>query len=174
MKILDFARQTTLLFPYLYTDQKWDDLAIRMVYSGDIGKPSQKLVKGRRNMYPTNVTQDPQVIDEINVYTTWPLAIFLEPNIQVYQLLDDLSPDMPWGVRKVAAQKLGDHRSPEALQGLLNRLPADPFWMVRCAIIQALERIGNPEAIPTLREVAKKDGFQVVRSYAAKAVERLS
>ena len=125
-------------------------------------------------MFSTNLTQDTQVVDEFNEYTTWPLAIFLEPDVQLYQLLADLSPDMPWGMRKAAAQKLGDHSSPEAVKGLLDHLPADPFWMVRCAIIQALERIGDPSAIPVLEELTKKDGFSVVRSYAAKAVERLS
>jgi HEAT repeat protein len=125
-------------------------------------------------MYPVNLTQDPQMVDEMQVSTTWPLAVFLEPDLLLCNLLADLSPDKPWDVRKVAAQRLGDHRSPRALQGLLAHLPTDPFWMVRCAIIQALERIGDPNAIPTLLDVAKKDGFQVVRSYAAKAIERLS
>lgn len=125
-------------------------------------------------MYPAHTTQDPQVADEMNVFTTSPLAIFLEPDVLACKLLADLSPDKPWGVRKIAAKKLGDQKSPVALQGLLNKLPADPFWMVRCAIIQALERIGNPDAIPILREAAQKDGFQVVRAYAAKAIERLS
>ena len=81
---------------------------------------------------------------------------------------------MPWGVRKAAAQKLGEYREPRALQGLLDRLPTDPFWMVRCAIFQALASIGDPSAIPTLSAVAKNDGFRVVRSYAAKAIEMLS
>ena len=125
-------------------------------------------------MYPANLTQDPQIINEATVSTSWPLAIVLQPDPQLYKLLADLSPHMPWGVRKAAAQRLGDHRKPEALHGLLDHLPGDPFWMVRCAIIQALERIGDPEAIPTLRKVAKNDSFQIVRSYAAKAVERLT
>lgn len=125
-------------------------------------------------MFSTNSTQDRQVVDEINEYSTWHLAIVLQPDIQLYRYLADLSPDMPWSVRKAAAQKLSEHSSPEAVQGLIERLPADPFWMVRCAIIQALERIGDPKAIPALVEVVRNDRFQMVRSYAAKAVERLS
>jgi len=125
-------------------------------------------------MYQVNLDQRTQVEDQMTSYTTFPLALVVEPDIKLHQLLADLSPDTPWGVRKVAAQKLGDNRSPAALQGLLDALPADPFWMVRCAIVQALERIGDPGAVPTLRKVAQSDGFQVVRSYAAKAIERLS
>jgi HEAT repeat protein len=122
------------------------------------------------------VTLDPrpQVADKVNPFTTLPLAIEVRPDPRLAQLVADLSPDIPWGDRQIAAKKLGYMRSPEALPGLLDALPADPFWMVRCTIIQALEMIGDPEAIPTLQEVAENDGFQVVRSYAAKAIERLS
>ena len=125
-------------------------------------------------MFPINNDQPPQVVDQMNTYTTLPLALVVQPDIKLYKLLADLSPDTPWGDRQIAAKKLGFMRSPEALPGLLDALPADPFWMVRCAIIQALEKIGDPGAIPTLQEIANSDGFQVVRSYAAKAVERLS
>ena len=125
-------------------------------------------------MFPVNLNQATHAFDPRIPYTSLPLALVVEPNIKLYRLLADLSPDTSWGDRKIAAQKLGHMRSPEALPGLLDALPADPFWMVRCAIIQALERIDDPGAIPTLREVAKRDGFQVVRSYAAKAIERLS
>lgn len=125
-------------------------------------------------MFPVNLNQRPEVADQMNTYRTPPLALVVQPDIKLYKLLADLSPDTPWGDRKIAAQKLGSMRSPEALPGLLDALPADPFWMVRCAIIQALEMIGDPGAIPSLREIANSDGFQVVRSYAAKAIERLS
>lgn len=125
-------------------------------------------------MFPANLDQHPQVADLLNPFTTLPIAVEVQPDRKLDILLADLSPDTSWGDRKVAAEKLGYMRSPEALPGLLAALPGDPFWMVRCAIIQALERIGDPGAIPTLRELAKSDGFQVVRSYAAKAIERLS
>jgi len=125
-------------------------------------------------MLTANFNQRPEVADRMNTYRTPPLAIVVQPDIKLYKLLADLSPDTPWGDRKIAAEKLGSMRSPEALPGLLGALPSDPFWMVRCAIIQALEMIGDPGAIPTLREIANSDGFQVVRSYAAKAIERLS
>jgi hypothetical protein len=152
-----------------------DDPEIKIVYSRDIliTKDKEDPSERKKPMYQVNVDQDAQVEDQMTAYTTFPLAIVVEPDIKLYQLLADLSPETPWGVRKAAAQKLGDKHSPAALQGLLDALPADPFWMVRCAIIQALERIDNPEAIPTLQKVAQSDGFQVVRSYAAKAIERI-
>jgi HEAT repeat protein len=125
-------------------------------------------------MLPANDYQNPQAVEQMNVYGTLPLTFVVQPDLKLYKLLADLSPDTPWGDRRIAAQKIGSMRSPEALPGLLEALPADPFWMVRCAIIQALEMIGDSEAIPALREVAAGDGFQVVRSHAAKAIERLS
>ncbi len=123
-------------------------------------------------MFAVDFDQRAQV-EEV-VYATLPLALVVQPDSKLYQLLADLSPDTPWGERQMAARRLGNLRDPEALPGLLAALPTDPFWMVRCAIIQALEKIGDPGAIPTLQEVATEDGFQVVRSYAAKAIERLS
>jgi HEAT repeat protein len=125
-------------------------------------------------MLAANIDERPQVINRLNTFTAFPPAIEVQPDRKLRRLLADLSPDTPWGERKMAAQTLGYLRSPEALPGLLDALRADPFWMVRCAIIQALESIGDPGAIPTLRETAKSDGFQVVRSHAAKAIERLS
>jgi len=125
-------------------------------------------------MYPVHVDQDVQMVDKINTYTSFPLALGIQPDLKLYGLLADLSSDTSWGDRQIAAKQLGDMGNPIALPGLLDALPGDPFWMVRCAIIQALERIGDPGAIPTLREVVKIDDFQVVRSYAAKAIERLS
>jgi len=122
-------------------------------------------------MFQENMDQRPEVVDQMKLFR---LAIQVQPDHKIAKLLADLSPDISWGDRQIAAQKLGYMRSPEALPGLLNSLPADPFWMVRCSIIQALERIGDPGAISALRDVAKSDGFQIVRSYAAKAVERLS
>lgn len=124
-------------------------------------------------MLTANFNQRPEVTDQMNAYRIPPLSLVV-PDIKLYKLLADLSPDTPWGERKIAAKRLGSIRSPEALPGLLDALPADPFWMVRCAIIQALEMIGDSGAIPTLREIANSDGFQVVRSHAAKAIERLS
>ena len=125
-------------------------------------------------MLPVNIDPRLQNADTMSTNTALPLPWVLQPDIKLYKLLADLSPDTSWGDRKIAAEKLGNMRDPEALPGLLDALPADPFWMVRCAIIQALEKIGDPAAIPTLREVAINDGFQVVRSYAGKAIERLS
>ena len=122
-------------------------------------------------MFAANYEQRPEVVDRMNQL---PLALVVQPDIKLYDLLADLSPDTPWADRRVAAQELGDMRDPEALPGLLDALPNDPFWMVRCAIIQALEMIADPAAIPTLQEIAKNDGFRIVRAYAANAVERLS
>lgn len=125
-------------------------------------------------MLKLNIDQQLQVVEVLNQHLTFPIAIEAQPDQKENQLLADLSPDMPWETRKIAAQKLGDQQSPKALQGLVDALRTDPFWMVRCAIIQALERIGDPSVIATLQEVAKADSFQIVRSYAAKANERLS
>jgi len=125
-------------------------------------------------MLTANFNQRPEVANQMNAYRTPPLVLVVQPDIKLYKLLADLSPDTPWGERKIAAHRLGSMRSPEALPGLLDALPTDPFWMVRCAIIQALEMIGDSDAIPTLREIANNDGFYVVRSHAAKAIERLS
>ena len=90
------------------------------------------------------------------------------------ELLADLSPETPWGERKIAANRLGNLRNPEAVPGLAAALRTERFWMVRFAIIQALEMIGDPGAIPTLQQAADKDDFQAVRSYAGKTVRRLS
>jgi len=118
--------------------------------------------------------QLPPMEDRIHTLADLLIGVEVQPEPKIKALLADLTPDMPWGQRQIAAKRLGHLRSTEAVPGLLATLPVDPFWMVRCAIIQALELIGDPGAIPTLREVAKNDGFQVVRSYAAKAIERLS
>ncbi|MBN1147957.1 MAG: HEAT repeat domain-containing protein [Anaerolineales bacterium] len=126
-------------------------------------------------MLAVNFDQRPEVANRLNALPlAMPLALVIQPDIGLYNLLADLSPDTPWGDRKIAAQKLGYRRDPQVLPWLLAALPTDPFWMVRCAIIQALEMIGDPGAIPTLQEVAESDSFQVVRSYAAKAIERLA
>ena len=124
-------------------------------------------------MLALNFDQRPPGLDKPNPFTTYPIAIDVQPDLKLYKLLADLSPDTPWGDRQIAAKKIGSMRNPEALSGLLAALATDNFWMVRCAIIQALEMIGDPGAIPSLQEAAISDGFQVVRSYAAKAVDRL-
>ena len=118
--------------------------------------------------------QYPEVTDNINSLIVLPPVIEVQPNHELEALLARLSPEISWGERQIAAEKLGNMRASEAVPSLLAALPVDPFWMVRCAIIQALEMIGDAKAIPVLREVAINDGFQVVRSYAAKAIERLS
>ena len=119
-------------------------------------------------------TDERQAINQICEIPAWPLAAYLEADFLAMQIVADLSPDVPWDVRKSAAQRLGDCGGAAAVQSLLDHLPSDPFWMVRCAIIQALERIGDPQAIPTLNKVAKNDRFRIVQSYAVKAIQRLS
>jgi HEAT repeat protein len=121
-----------------------------------------------------NITDERQANNETREFPTWPLAAYLEVDFLASQMLADLSPDVPWDVRKGTAKRLGDCGGVLAVQGLLEHLPSDPFWMVRCAIIQALERIGDPQAIPTLKKVAKNDRFRIVQSYATKAIQRLS
>jgi HEAT repeat protein len=125
-------------------------------------------------MFQIEIDQRLAVAEQKNIFTPLPLALGIQPDLKLYNLLADLSSETPWGDRQIAARKLGDMRSTEAVPALLEALLVDTFWMVRCAIIQALEKIGDPGAIPTLREIANSDSFQVVRSYAAKAVERLS
>jgi HEAT repeat protein len=125
-------------------------------------------------MYQENFNQSPEVAEQIKPFAMLPVAIEVQPDQKVAQLIAELSPDVSWGDRQMAAKKLGYMGSSEVLHGLLNALLADPFWMVRCAIIQALERIGDPRAIPALHEVANGDSFEVVRLYAVKAIERLS
>jgi HEAT repeat protein len=121
-----------------------------------------------------NTTNERQALNETVEFPAWPLAAYLEADFLASQMLADLSPDVPWDVRKSAAKRLGDCGGALAVQGLLEHLPSDPFWMVRCAIIQALERIGDPQAIPTLKKVAENDQFRIVQSYAVKAIQRLS
>jgi HEAT repeat protein len=118
--------------------------------------------------------QDSDTIESREVLFNFPLAVGIEQDLQLISLLSDLAPDNPWNERKLAAEKIGEIRSSEALPGLLFVLVTDAFWMVRCAIVQALEKIGDPDAVPTLREVAKNDGFKIVRSYAERAADRLS
>lgn len=125
-------------------------------------------------MHPVIDYQHPKLVEVMNAFTALPIEVEVHPNRKIAQLLADLSPETPWGDRKIAARKLGNLRDSDALPGLLSTLQVDPFWMVRCTIIQALEMIGDPAAIPTLRDVACNDGFQVVRSHASKAIERLS
>jgi HEAT repeat protein len=130
--------------------------------------------KGSNKMLAVNTHPHPEEIDLLQSFLTWPVVIEVQPDTKLEKLLPMLSPETPWGDRRIAAIELGHLRSRVALPALLAALPEDPFWMVRCAMIQALERIGDPGAIPTLQEVANSDGFQVVRAYAAKAIERLS
>jgi HEAT repeat protein len=126
-------------------------------------------------MLQVNISRRKYAVFEVmNTFTTLPIAIESEPDQALDALLADLSPSVPWGDRKIAAEKLGNARISESVPQLLAVLPTDPFWMVRCAIIQALEKIGDLRAIPTLHEVASQDSFQVVRSYANRAIERLS
>jgi HEAT repeat protein len=125
-------------------------------------------------MLAVNLDQTPQDAEQLNQVIAFPIAVEVQIDPEVTELLVDLSPDTPWAERRMAARKLGYLRNPQAVPAMLAALPTDPFWMVRCAIIQALEMIGDPGAIPTLQAVAASDGFQVVRSHAEKAVERLS
>lgn len=166
-----YLPQVYLLFP----SQKEADSDLKMLYSEDTQERTRVeiLVKGKPEMLQADTHQYRQPVPQLDKYPSPPVFV-VQPEIKLYSLLADLSPDRPWGERKMAAKKLGYLRDPQALPGLLDALPSDPFWMVRCAIIQALEMIGDPRALPTLREVAKSDGFKVVRSHAAKAVERLS
>ena len=125
-------------------------------------------------MFRGMTIQYPESVDEIQATTAFPLSIEVLPDREIEQLVANLSPQVPWGVRQNAAKRLGCKKDPAAVPALLQVLPTDPFWMVRCAVIQALERIGDPNAIPTLQKVVQNDSFQVVRSYAVKAIERLS
>jgi len=124
-------------------------------------------------MLTVNVEQRHQVNNKNFSYAQLPLVLVTQPELKLYRLLADLSPETSWGDRKIAAQKIGNMRNSEALPRLLDTLQTDSFWMVRCAIIQALEKIGDPDAVSTLQKVAAKDGFQVVRSYALIAIQRL-
>lgn len=120
------------------------------------------------------LTLEKQVIRRISTRQDQVKVFEFGPDPIVKELLNDLSPHTPWGERQIAAKKLGQLRSTEAIPGLLTALQNDNFWMVRCAIIQSLEQIKDPRVLPVLEEVALKDGFQVVRSYALKAIERLA
>jgi HEAT repeat protein len=124
-------------------------------------------------MYQANYDQQQEVLVQMNPFSGTSVAIKVQQDHQVAQLLANLSTDVAWGNRQAAARKLGHIKCQEAVPALVEALPDDPFWMVRCDIIQALEKIGDPRAIPALRQVSKNDGFQVVRAYAAKAIERL-
>ena len=125
-------------------------------------------------MIAVAIYQEPKVVGKANIAREIPYIGNKAQDQGLARILNDLSPQYPWCERKIAAEKLGRLRNPDALPGLLAALPGDPFWMVRCAIVQALEKIGDPGAIPVLENVAIKDSFQVVRSYAEKAVIRLS
>ncbi|MDH3943528.1 MAG: HEAT repeat domain-containing protein [Anaerolineae bacterium] len=125
-------------------------------------------------MLQTNVLQKPipAASENCSVNVAQPPVHTLDPELGC--LLAQLSPQVSWGDRRMAALKLGAKKDPSALPGLQESMKNDSFWMVRCAIVQALEMIGAPEAISTLQEIVRSDNYQVVRSYAAKAVERLS
>jgi HEAT repeat protein len=124
-------------------------------------------------MYQAQYEGQAEVVDQVKPFGGMTVAIEVQPDHELAQLLGDLAPEVAWGNRQIAARKLGGMRNSEAVPALVESLPDDPFWMVRCDIIQALVKIGDPRAIPTLRQVSKKDGFQVVRSYATRAIERL-
>jgi hypothetical protein len=170
-----YQKYTSPGFFLLFPSQKADDPALKMLYSEDTHERTgiMVLVKGKPEMLQTDTLQYRQTVPQLDVYSS-PPALVVQPDIKLYALLADLSPERPWGERKMAAKKLGYLRDPDAVPGLLDALPSDPFWMVRCAIIQALEMIGDRSVLPTLLEVAENDGFQVVRSHAAKAIQRLS
>ena len=115
-------------------------------------------------MLKMNLDQNTQVVEAWNTYSAFPIAIEVQPASPLDELTANMSHDVPWFERKIAAQKLGCTESSEAIPVLLSALRNDPFWMVRCAVIQALERIGDPGIIPALQEAAVHDGFQAVRS----------
>jgi HEAT repeat protein len=151
-----------------------DDLASRVGYSGDVlnGFRKKFAVKGEREMVQAQFEGQTEVVDQLKP-SRMTVALEVQPDYKLTQLLADLAPEVAWGERQMAARKLGYRRCQKAVPALTEALPQDPFWMVRCEIIQALEKIGDPRAIPTLRKIAKMDGFQVVRAYATKAIERL-
>lgn len=124
-------------------------------------------------MFQEKICQNTEAAFKINSFEAFPIEIKVQSDQKLDKLLADLSSNSSWYDRKIAAQKIGRMRNPDAMPALLDMLPVDPFWKVRCAIIQALEVIGDPTAIPCLREIQKSDHFQVVRSYAAKAIESL-
>jgi HEAT repeat protein len=125
-------------------------------------------------MYSATLTQQLPIEDKFRPSWIFPARAVVQRDLQVVELLADLSPEVAWGDRQRAARRLGNMRSREALPELLTALGQDPFWMVRHTIIQALEKIGDPAAIPALQDAARNDGFLTVRSYAEKAVTILS
>ena len=124
-------------------------------------------------MKPANVQHKSQNTDDLMTYSL-PFVVAYDLEDEVETLMANLTPEKPWGERKLSAEKLGLLGNPQAVSGLVAALPTDPFWMVRCAIIQALEKIGDPRAVSALQEVAHQDSFEVVRSYAQKAADRLA
>ena len=125
-------------------------------------------------MYPQIFDQRQTTVDKVNPFVTLQVVIDPQADCELNSLLEELSPDTPWGDRKAAALGLGSMGGAKAIQGLIDALPADPFWMVRYAIIQALVMVGDPKAVPALQDTVENDGFQVVRAYAAQAVKWLS
>jgi hypothetical protein len=158
----------------LFTYQKTDDSGCKFIYSEFM---FQKVLvdgrmKGKNEMFTVNTYQSLEILNvQEDIFNSFRVAF---PDNKLAHLAADLSPELPWFDRQIAAKKLGQSGNPDALPILLAALPDDPFWMVRCTMIQALESIGDPCALPTLREIAQGDGFSAVRSAAAEAIERLS
>jgi len=92
-------------------------------------------------MLVANLAQRTEVKYQPNIFLTQALEKAVQPDPELRRLLAELSADTPWGVRQMAAKRLGCMRSSDALPGLTAALASDPFWMVRCAVIQALEMI---------------------------------
>ena len=78
-------------------------------------------------MLAVNLDQRPQVVDKMNPFTTYPIAVEVQPDRKLYKFLADLSPDTPWGDRQIAAKKLGSMRCQLILFGWC-AVPSFKHW----------------------------------------------
>jgi HEAT repeat protein len=104
------------------------------------------------------------------------VGLFGEPNVEkmkarknVRGLIKALGYQKDYGVRRVAAEALGEIGDPRAVDPLTNALNDDK--VVRRAAIRALGEIGAPAVVPLTN--ALKDGKEVVRGAAAEVLVKI-
>ena len=87
---------------------------------------------------------------------------------------DALRSDKTSGVRRVAAESLGQLGSPAAAKQLLNALPEAKEPEIRSSLVQALGSFkDNPEVTAKLEAIAKDDASYRARASALQAIGRL-
>src|SRR3989338_618077 len=81
--------------------------------------------------------------------------------------------DENWGVRRKAAEALGEIGGPKVVEPLIEAIKNDEDKDVRWTAARALGKIGGPKAVDALIEAMKKDEDEDVKNSAARALDEI-